>query len=193
MQSPEAVRFIDVTPFGALNRLGQAGRSPERDVIERLLSMDSLQPVSLRAMSASMACSIADLAKVMFALNRAREIQVGASGSSPVEPAGDELAGLDDDLRTLAGTGQCALLASSDGLCIAATGWTAEEADRMAGRLFPGGEPEGAAHILTLCFAREHVVFCASTSVDCGHPSWVRMARRLLRACGPLGHSPGAH
>ncbi len=122
MQSPEAIRFIDVTPFGALHWLGQPRRSPERDVIERLLSMDGLLPVNLRAMSASMSWSITDLAKVLFALNRAQEIQVGISGPWRDESPGDGLAGLGDDLQTLAGTGQGALLASSNGLCLAATG-----------------------------------------------------------------------
>ncbi len=62
----------------------------------------------------------------------------------------------------------------------------------MASQLVSGGEPENATHVLTLCFARERVVFCASADIDHGHPSWVHIARRLLRACGSLGPCPGS-
>lgn len=192
MQSSEPVRFIDVTPFGALNWLGQPERSPERDVIERLLSMDCPRPVNLRAMSAGMSWPMADLARVLFALNRSQGVQVGIDNPLRDVSGGDELAGLEDDLQTLAGVGQRALLASSDGLCIAASGCSGEEADLMAGGLSPGGEVGNAAQVLTLFFARERVVFCADTSVDLSHPSWVPMVRRLLRACGPLSHCSGS-
>lgn len=190
MQSPEPVRFIDVTPFGALTWLGQPGRSPERDVIERLLSMDCLRPVNLRAICVGMSWSMAELAKVLFVLNRSQGVQVDTGRPLRDEYGDDALAGLDDDLQTLAEAGQRTLLATSDGLCIAASGWSVEEADGVASGLAVGGEAGNAAQVVPLFFARERVVFCADTRVDLSHPSWVRMARRLLRACGPLGYCP---
>ncbi|MDP3827152.1 MAG: hypothetical protein Q8Q74_11425 [Polaromonas sp.] len=101
------------------------------------------------------------------------------------------LAGLDDDLQTLAGTGQCALLASNDGLCLGAVGWSDEEAEQMAGRLALESGQANTAPVLTWFFARERVVLCADPGVDQRDPAWVGVARRLLRACGPLRLEPG--
>lgn len=192
MPLSEAVRFVHVTPLGALHWLAQSEKSPERAVIECLLSMDAQRPLNMRAMSAGMAWPMAKLARVLFSLNRAMGIQVNIGNPQRDETAGDELAGLDADLRSLAGPGQHAVLAGGDGLCVAACGCSRDEADAIAGGLASVGATGGAAHGLTWRFAREQIVFCSSAGLDRSHPSWVRMARRLLRACGPLGHCSGA-
>ncbi len=191
MQPSETLRFIKVTATGVLHWLAQPDAGPERAVIECLLSMDGRRPVNLRAMSASLSWSMAQLARVLFALNRSRAIQVDMDAPLRDESGGDALAGLDNDLQTLAGTGQRALLASSDGLCLAAIGWSDEEAEQMAGRLAPESEQENTAPVLTWFFARERVVLWADAGVDQCDPTWVGVARRLVRACGPLGLEPG--
>ena len=187
MQASEPACFIGVTPTGALTWLGQADRSPERDVIERLLSLDGRCPVNLRAMCASMSWSLAELGRVLFVLNRSRGVQIDAVRSPDADPGGNELARLDDNLRALVGTGQCALLAGSDGLCLAACGWSVEEADVTAGGLAASSAARVAAQGVTLFFARERVVFFSDAGVDLAHPSWIPVVRRLMRACGPLG------
>ena len=181
MQPPETLRFIKVTATGVLHWLAQPDAGPERAVIECLLSMDGKTPVNLRAMSASLSWPMAQLARVLFALNRSQGIQVDMDAPLRDESGGD----------ALAGTGQRALLASSDGLCLAAIGWSDEEAEQMAGRLAPVSEQENTAPVLTWFFARERVVLCVDAGVDQRDPAWVGVARRLLRACGPLGLEPG--
>ncbi|MDP2451150.1 MAG: hypothetical protein Q8M93_19845 [Polaromonas sp.] len=191
MQPPETLRFIKVTATGVLHWLAQPDAGPERAVIECLLSMDSQRPVNLRVMSASLSWPVAQLARVLFALNRSQGIQVDLDAPLRDESGGDALAGLDDDLQTLAGTGQCALLASNDGLCLGAVGWSDEEAEQMAGRLALESGQANTAPVLTWFFARERVVLCADPGVDQRDPAWVGVARRLLRACGPLRLEPG--
>lgn len=191
MQPPETLRFIKVTATGVLHWLAQPDAGQERAAIECLLSMDGRHPVNLRVMSASLSWPMAQLARVLFSLNRSQGIQVGMEAPLRDESGGDALACLDDDLQTLAGTGQRALLASSDGLCLAAVGWSDEEAEQMAGRLASENRQDNAAQVLTWFFARERVVLCTDAGVDQRDPAWVGVARRLLRACGPLGHEPG--
>lgn len=191
MQAPETLRFIKVTASGVLHWLAQPGAGPERAVIECLLSMDDQRPVDLRAMSASLCWPVAQLARVLFTLNRSQGIQVDMDAPLRDECAGDALAGLDDDLQKLADPGQRALLASNDGLCLAAIGWSDEEAEQMAGRLAPECGHDNAARLLTWFFARERVLLYADAGVDQRDSAWVGVARRLLRACGPLGLEPG--
>lgn len=160
-------------------------------MIECLLSMDDRRPVNLRAMSVSLSWPVAQLARVLFTLNRSQGIQVDMNAPLRDESAGDALAGLDDDLQTLAGPGQRALLASNDGLCLAAVGWSDEEADQMAGRLAPARGKDNGAQVLTWFFARERVLLYAEAGVEQRDPAWISLGRRLLRACGPLGLEPG--
>lgn len=193
MQPPETLCFIKVTATGVQHWLAQPGAGQERAVIECLLSMDGQRPVNLRVMSASLSWPVAQLARVLFALNRSQGIQVDMDAPLRDESGGDALAGLDGDLQTLAGRpGQRALLASNDGLCMAAVGWSdEEEADQMAGRLAPGSGPGNAAQVQTWFFARERVLLYAEAGVDQRDPVWISLGRRLLRACGPLGLDPG--
>lgn len=183
----EAGRFVHVTPFGARHWLAQCEKSPERAVIEYLLSIDAQRPIDMKAMSVDMAWPKEKLAKILFTLNRTLGIQIDIRHPPHDASAGDELAGLNADLQMLAGVGQHALLASSDGLCIAASGWSSDEADVIAGGVASAGAT-GAVYLLTWCFAREQLMFCSSRRLENSHPSWSRMARRLLRACGPLGY-----
>lgn len=191
MQPPETLRFIKVTATGVLHWLAQPDAGPERAVIECLLSMNGRHPVNLHAMSASLSWPVAQLARVLFSLNRSQGIQVGTDVPLRDESGGDALAGLDDDLQTLAGSGLRALLASNDGLCLAAVGWSDEEAEQMAGRLASGSGQANSASVLTWFFARERVLLCTDAGVGQRDPAWVGVARRLLRACGPLGLEPG--
>lgn len=120
--------------------------SAERRLLVRLLTAGEPLPLDLSAMAQQLAVRAADLAKAMFALNRAGAIAVlDSRGNETPEhlfwhAAG--LAQLGPDLAALAQPGQALVLASADGLVIAATGLGAAAADVLAARVRPG---QGAA------------------------------------------------
>lgn len=191
MLPPEPLRFVAVTPVGVRHWLAQPARSPERDVVECLLWLGDQRPADLRAMSVSLSCSLSELARVLFVLNRSQAIEV--TTAPPVSPASgpEGLAGLDADLQALAGPGQCAVLATDEGLCLGASGWGQVQADRLAAELvietLAGPSLKRGTPPASWWFAHRGLLLCFSAGVDSSHPAWVRLARRLLLACGALG------
>lgn len=180
----EPTRFVAVTAAGVLAWITQPQRSPERDVVEYLLDRDADQGIDLRALGQRLGVPMSELARVLFALNRAGGLLVSLTAPASATPDARALAGLQEDLQALAGSGQHALLTSRDGLCISATGWSVTQASRLAAcrELAPDAPVVQAK----LCFAREAVTVLSTADVDRAHPAWVGLVRRLLPTCGAM-------
>jgi hypothetical protein len=160
----------------------QSFDGPERIVMEQLLESDTSQPVDLRGISQRLGWPLLDLARVFFALNRTKHLRVSMTPPAPV--AQRSLAALTEPLQELTRHGGPALLASNDGLCIAAVGLTAQEADQRAALW--QAEAGSSVTQTTLKFAHESVTLIATSELDPTHPAWVELARHLLPTCGRL-------
>jgi len=186
----EPARFVAVTPTGVLAWMTQPQRSPERDVVEHLLALDADQGLDLRALGQRLDLPVAALAKALFALNRTGGLLVSLDAPVSMDPGARSLKGLGGELQALAGSGQRALLASRDGLCISAAGWPVTQAARLAAHRPAATDAPVVASMpvfqATLCFAREAVTVLATADLDRGHPAWVGLARRLLPMCGAM-------
>jgi hypothetical protein len=150
--------------------------------MEQLLLSDTSQPVDLRSLSQRLGWTLTDLARVFFALNRTQDLRVSVTAPAPAGP--HTLAALSEPLGELTQRGGPALLASSDGLCIAAVGWDPEQADRLAA--LQQAKVGSDMTQTTLRFAHESVTLLATGELDRSHAAWVELARRLLTACGRL-------
>lgn len=186
----EPVRFVAVTAAAVLAWMTQPQRSPERDVVEHLIERDADQGFDLRTLGQRLGLPVSELARILFALKRAGGLLVSVEPPMPVAPGGRALAGLQEDLQALAGSGQRALLASRDGLCISATGWPVTLAGRLAACRQPA--PDAPVVQATLCFAHEAVTVLATADIDPAHPAWVGLARRLMPTCGAMALRGGA-
>jgi len=129
----------------------------------------------------------AELARALFHLNRRQCLWVEdtARPGDGDGPAG--LAGLSDDLESVVGGRGAAVIADRDGLCLAACGWQGRAADDAAAEAAASSMTQGTAG--RWWFSSGQVTLAATVALDRGSPGWVRIARRLLHACGPL--SPG--
>lgn len=186
----EPARFVAVTAAGVLAWMTQPQRSPERDVVEHLLAPDADHGLDVRALGQRLGLPVAVLAQALFALNRSGGLRVSLDAPASMAPGARSLTGLGKELQALAGSGQSALLASRDGLCISAAGWPVAQAARLAAR--HPLETQGAAvsalpmFQARLCFAHEAVTVLATANLDRAHPAWVGLARRLLPMCGAM-------
>lgn len=186
----EPARFVAVTAAGVLDWMTQPQRSPERDVVEHLLALDAGQGLDVRALGQRLGLPVPATAKALFALNRTGGLRVSLDAPASWDPGARSLKGLAGELQALAGSGQRALLASRDGLCISAAGWPVAQAARLAARRPATTDapvaPATPLFQATLCFAREAVTVLATADLDRGHPAWVGLARRLLPMCGAM-------
>jgi hypothetical protein len=173
---------VDVSPQGVRRWLAEPARSAERDVIEHLLSRTPA-PVDVRALSARCGRPVPEVVRGLFRLNRSDGLVVGADARG--SPADTALSGLAGDLCLLVPDG-AAVLADGDGLCIAACGWDRPAAERISARAPALGAQAASAR---WWFAVGEVILLASRPPDQRSPVWVRIARRLLHACGTL--APG--
>lgn len=172
-------RLVAVTAAGVLAWMTQDQRSPERDVLEHLVSGADTPAVDLQALALRQGWGMAELGRVLFALNRARAIRVVQNPSDVrTEAAAPSLTGMQHDLQEMAGPGHCALLLDQEGLCIAAIGCPAARADELAAQHVAGRQT--LAVQATLRFAHARVSVLSSVSLPQEHPAWVRLVRRLL-------------
>jgi hypothetical protein len=183
-------RFVAVTATGVLNWITQARRSPERDLVEHLIAHTVDHGVDLRVLARHQGLSMSELGRILFALNRSREILVSLDPPVSTDLGERCLAGLQKDLQDLVGSGQPALLVDHDGLCIAAIGCSVSRASQLAAAGLTGRDAPAVQ--ATLCFANEVVTVLSSTNIDRAHPAWISLARRLLPACGAMSFRRGA-
>jgi hypothetical protein len=182
MTSAKPLCYVVVTASGVLNWMTQAHAAPERLVLEQLLEGDTSQAIDMRALSLRLQWPLKDLARVVFALNRSQDVQV--SVTPPASAGRATLAALSEPLHQLTQHSGPALIASSDGLCIAVMGWTRAQADQLAAQL---SLPVASKVVqTTLRFAHQAVTLMASREPDRNHPAWVELARCLLPTCGKL-------
>lgn len=183
LRASEPVCFVTVKAVAVLAWITQPLRSPERDLVEHLLARDVSQRLDFRVLGQSLGWPVPDVLRALFALNRTGGLHVSLQALAPAPSSANRLAGVRHELQALAG-GQGALLASRDGLCISATGWSLAQAEKLAAQHTPS--PGGPLAQATLCFAREAITVRVSTGVDPRHPAWVGLARRLLLMCGAM-------
>jgi len=138
----------------------------------------------MRALAQDTGRTVADLARALFYLNRRECIWVGDEPGRAGVDGALGLAELSADLQALVLGRDQVVIADRDGLCLAAYGWQGCEADRAATiaatRSFP---VEAGAR---WWFAAGEVTLAATAAIDPASAAWVRIARSLLHACGPL-------
>lgn len=169
--------------MGVHGWLVQPSRSAERDLIEHLLAPMAGCAPDLRALAQAGGRPHAELARALFHLNRGQCLWVE---DTPRPGDGDGPAGLaclSADLESVVGGRGAAVIADRDGLCLAACGWQGREADDAAAKAVTQRSAE------RWWFSSGPVTLFATAALDRASPGWVRLARRLLHACGPL--SPG--
>lgn len=181
---------VRVAPEGVRTWLAHNRRSAERDLIEHLLARPSAAALDLHALARDVGRPLAELARALFSLHRRECIWVGDEAGRAEADGSLGLAGLSADLQALVHGSDKAVIADGDGLCLAAYGWQGREADRAATiaaiRSFP---VDAGARWL---FSAGEVTLASTSPIDPASSAWVRIARRLLRACGPLGSGAAA-
>lgn len=181
---------VRVAPGGVRTWLAQDRRSAERDLLEHLLARPGATAPDLRALAQDTGRPVAELARALFSLNRRECIWVGNEPSRADADGASGLAELSAELQALVHGRDKVVIADCDGLCLAAYGWQGREADRAATiaatRSFP--TDVGARW----WFAAGEVTLAATAAIDPASAAWVRIARRLLHACGPLAAGASA-
>lgn len=175
---------VRVAPTGVHAWLAQPSRSAERDLIEHLLGPIAGCAPDLRALAHAGGRPHAELARALFHLNRAQCLWVE---DTPRRCDGDGaagLAGLSADLETVVGGRGAAVIADRHGLCLAACGWQGRDADDAAAEAATWSVADGTAD--RWWFSSGQVTLAATVALDRASPGWIRIARRLLHACGPL-------
>lgn len=182
--APPSLPPVRIAAAGVTTWLGKNRRSVERDLVEMLLGAPAGEAPHLRILSQRAGCPAAELGRALFQLNRSKCLCVGDDpGCRDADgPAG--FAGLDEDLAALlAGPGR-AVIADRDGLCLAAWGWPRNEAEHAAALAATRSYPAETG--ARWWFRSGEVTLAANSAIDAQSPAWVRIARRLLHACGPL-------
>ena len=138
----------------------------------------------LRALAQAGGRPHAELARALFHLNRGQCLWVEDTVRPRDGDGATALAGLSADLESVVGGRRgAAVIADRDGLCLAACGWQGREADDAAAEAVTHGAAD------RWWFSSGQVTLAATVALDRASPGWVRIARRLLHAFGPL--SPG--
>lgn len=182
---------VRVAPGGVRTWLAQDRRSAERDLVEHLLARPGATAPDLRALAQDTGRPVAELGRALFALNRRECIWVGNEPSRADADGTSGLAGLSAELQALVHGRDKAVIADGDGLCLAAYGWQGrDEADRAATIAATGSFPTGVG--ARWWFAAGAVTLAATAAIDPASAAWVRIARRLLHACGPLAAGASA-
>lgn len=175
---------VRVSPVGVQAWLAQDRRSVERDLVECLLASPGGTPPDLRALAQETVRPAAELARALFHLNRGQCLWIGNEPNHLQADCAAGLAGLSADLRLLVGDSAAAVISDADGLCLAASGWQASDADRVASRAAASAvAPETGAR---WWFSLGEITIAATVALDPRSAAWVRIARRLLHAGGPL-------
>ena len=182
---------------GLLQGLALAPGSVERRVLAQLLIAGETLPLDLQALARRLSLRAGEVGKALFALNRMGCIAVLDSRGDEAswQPAG--LGELTQAMAQLAQPQQGLLLASADGLVIAATGVGAEAAKALAAQLCLGGlasttpaapwgheEGWGDWQTAPLWAGAQRLVLLWSHTLDVQQPAWLRVAAGLLQAHG---------
>lgn len=125
-----------------------------------------------------------ELARALFQLQRGQSLWIGSEPGHLDADGAESLAGLAGDLQMLVGGRAAAVISDRDGLCLAATGWRGREADQAASLAATG--PVASDTVARWWFSLGEFTIAATGSLDPRSAAWVRIARRLLHAGGPL-------
>ena len=195
MSLAETHRHLRPNPKGVLRWLAVPDESPERLLFERLILAGKDTPLRMNDFAESLSMSVKDVAKTLFALNRAESVSVRELPPDRHEKgwASAGLAGLSEELASMTRPGQRILLSTDDGFQIARVGCGAYEGDVIAvrqqvesaaGRLDEG---DGRADLhARLYVAGKGFHLSSSAALDRSHPAWIRLAFRLLNELAPL-------
>ena len=191
MNAPVDTRRVRPWGPGLLQGLALAPGSVERRVLAQLLIAGETVPLDLPALAQRLKLRAGEVGKALFALNRRGCIAVlDSRDEARWQPAA--LGELPQALAELAQPQQGLMLASADGLAIAAAGVDAG-ADALAAQLCldedgprtqaaPWGDWQAAA----LWAGAQRLVLLWSHTLDVQHPAWLRVAAGLLQAHGEL-------
>lgn len=182
----DPARTLIPTPAGVIASLGQAEASVERLLFEHILRAGHPVPIDMRGFAAALGRPVADVARALFALHRQQRLSV-LEQAPPVRAswAATGLAGLVDDLLALATPGQCLLLSSADGFCLARVGWTTYEAEVLAARTAPPRHPTSDV-LVSLHVGARTFRLSANAPIDTHHTALLQLGHRLLHSCGPF-------
>jgi hypothetical protein len=72
-------RFVAVSAAGVLAWITRAQRSRERDLVEHLFARDADQAIDVQVMARHLEMSVAELGRILFALNRSKGIRVSVA------------------------------------------------------------------------------------------------------------------
>ena len=178
---------------GLLHGMSLTPGSVERRVLAQLLIAGEAVPLDLPALAQRLALRTGEVGKALFALNRAGSIAVLDSRGDETRWQPADLGALKQALADMAQPQQGLVLASADGLVIAATGVSAVDAEALAAQIrLNDGEPttqtgpwsdwQGTA----LQLGARSLVLLWSHKLDVQHPAWLRVAAGLLQAHGEL-------
>jgi hypothetical protein len=175
---------VRVSPAGVQAWLARDRSSVERDLVECLLASPVGTVPDMRARAHETVRPAADLARALFHLNRGQCLWIGDEPNQKQADGAAGLAGLSADLQLLAGDSAAAVISDSDGLCLAASGWRGRDAERAASRA--AASPVAPGTGARWWFSLGEITIAATIALDPRSAAWVRIARRLLHAGGPL-------